>query len=73
MKHVTFTRDMRPQRAGEQRLLPDDVAARLEADGVIAPNPPDWPEGPQPSVPAEPSPATNTARDRRGRQRYPTK
>lgn len=33
MKMVEFTRDMRPQRAGERRVLPDDVAARLIGNG----------------------------------------
>lgn len=46
MKHVTFTRDMRPYRPGEMRLVPDDVATQLEAEGVIAPNPPAWPPVP---------------------------
>jgi hypothetical protein len=46
MKHVTFTRTMLPQRAGDRRILPDDVAARLEAEGAILPDPPDWPEKP---------------------------
>ena len=33
MKMVEFTRDMRPHRAGERRVLPDAVAERLVADG----------------------------------------
>ena len=37
---VDLTRDMRPQRAGEQMLLPDDVARRLIAEGA-ATNPRD--------------------------------
>lgn len=45
MKHVTFTRMMSPHQPGERRILPDDVAARLEREGVIAPHPPSWPEG----------------------------
>jgi hypothetical protein len=40
MKHVTFTRDMRPYSAGSRALLPDDVAVRLEAEGAIQANPP---------------------------------
>jgi hypothetical protein len=43
MKHVTFTRDMAPYRAGEMRLVPDGVAADLEASGDIKPNPPVFP------------------------------
>ena len=30
---VEFTRDMRPTRAGDSRLLPDDIARRLIAEG----------------------------------------
>jgi|GEM_PF-2063653 hypothetical protein len=45
MKHVTFTRDMRPYSAGSRALLPDDVAVRLEAEGAIQANPPAWPAG----------------------------
>lgn len=43
MRHVTFTHDMAPYRRGEQRLVPDDVAAQLEKWGDIEPNPPAWP------------------------------
>lgn len=60
MKHVTFTRDMRPYRPGEMRLVPDDVAAALERDGVIQPNPPAWPpvaaDRPADSAPAAQQP-----------------
>jgi hypothetical protein len=45
MKHVTFTQDMRPYRIGDMRLVPDEIAAKLEAEGAIKPNPPTWPEG----------------------------
>jgi hypothetical protein len=31
---VQFTKDMRPQRAGERRVLPDAAAHRLVADGA---------------------------------------
>ena len=34
MMMVEFTRDMRPQRAGERRVLPDAVAERLIAEGA---------------------------------------
>ena len=34
MRLVDFTRDMRPWRKGESRLVPDDVAEKLVADGV---------------------------------------
>jgi hypothetical protein len=33
MKMVEFTRDMRPQRAGEKRVVPDTVARRLVEAG----------------------------------------
>ncbi|MDE1901019.1 MAG: hypothetical protein KGI37_05155 [Alphaproteobacteria bacterium] len=33
MKMVEFTRDMRPHRAGEKRVVPDVVADKLIADG----------------------------------------
>jgi hypothetical protein len=78
VKHCTFTRDMKPQRAGEMRLLPDDVAAKLEAEGAIAPNPPDWPAKPQ-AAPAAETPAESqhhlSRRERRElrRQQYATK
>lgn len=59
MKHVTFTRDMRAQgfNAGERRLLPDELAAKLEAEGAIEPNPPTWPAqsaGQKPAPPQDP-------------------
>ena len=43
MKHVTFTKPMIPHNVGDRRLVPDAVAARLEAEGAIEPNPPDFP------------------------------
>ena len=43
MKHCTFIKDVLPIRAGELRLLPDDVAAAHVAAGLVAPNPPDYP------------------------------
>jgi hypothetical protein len=46
MKHVTFTAHSNSGRAGERRLVPDVVAERLERNGEIEPNPPDWPEKP---------------------------
>ncbi|MDE3017033.1 MAG: hypothetical protein KGI29_08980 [Pseudomonadota bacterium] len=33
MKMVEFTRDMRPHRAGDKRVVPDAVAARLITAG----------------------------------------
>jgi hypothetical protein len=42
MKVATFTRAMAPYVAGESRVVPDDVAARLEQDGdaTLSPFPP---------------------------------
>jgi len=33
MKMVEFTRDMRPHRAGEMRVVPDAMAEKLIAEG----------------------------------------
>lgn len=51
MKLATFDRAMAPYVVGETRLLPDDEAARLEREGVIKPNSPDWPAKPQAAAP----------------------
>jgi hypothetical protein len=68
MKHVTFTRDMRPHSAGDKLLVPDDVAARLAAEGVVEPNPPDFPA----RTASAPTPANR--RDRRAQaQLFQTK
>ena len=37
MKMVEFTRDMRPHRAGESRVLPDALADKLIAEGRAKP------------------------------------
>ena len=37
MKLIEFTRDFRPQRAGETRVVPDAVAERLIAAGDAKP------------------------------------
>ena len=37
MKMVEFTRDMRPHRAGETRVMPDAMAERLIASGDAKP------------------------------------
>ncbi len=44
MKLVTFARAMAPHGAGETRLLPDDVAASLDAEGALSAVC-DWPAG----------------------------
>lgn len=62
MKHVTFTRDMAPHRAGEMRLVPDDVAAMLAARGEIAPNPPDFPARADAAPRGEQKPASRLGR-----------
>lgn len=41
MKHVTFLQEMRG--VGRTRLVDDDKARALEAEGLIEPNPPDYP------------------------------
>lgn len=65
MKHVTFTRDMKPYRARDGALLPDAIAAALAAAGVIEPDPPDWPQRPLVAAPPAPIPAR--------KQKYRTK
>ncbi len=50
MKSVEFTRDMRPNTAGSTRIVPDDVAARLEAEGSVR-NVKPWPERAESGVP----------------------
>jgi hypothetical protein len=37
MKMVEFTRDMRPHRAGETRIVPDAMAEKLIASGDAKP------------------------------------
>lgn len=37
MKMVEFTRDMRPHKAGETRVVPDAVAEKLIANGEAKP------------------------------------
>lgn len=53
MKLVEFTRDMRPQTAGSTRIVPDDVAARLEAEGAVC-NVRPWPERTESGLPLVP-------------------
>lgn len=73
MKHVTFTRDMAPYRAGEMRLVPDELAAELAARGEIKPNPPDFPPMSEPRAEQKPtSRLGRRARDLLG-QTYLTK
>ncbi len=48
MKMVEFTRDMRPQRAGEKRVLPDAVAEKLIAAGDAKPCDSVFDKSPQP-------------------------
>jgi hypothetical protein len=62
MKLVTFTRDMRPHSAGDTRVVPDDVAARLVDAGDVEPNPPPFPAG-----------ASEAQEPRAERQTYRTK
>jgi hypothetical protein len=53
MKIVTFTTPMRPHSVGDTRIVPDDVADKLVADGVAG-NPQHFPPG------SAPAPATAT-------------
>lgn len=58
MKMIAFTRDMRPHVKGETRVVPDDVAVRLIAEGAATAH-----ESVFDAAPAEPSrPATKRAR-----------
>ena len=43
-RHVTFTKPEPGIPAGTRRLVPDDIAARLEREGRIEPNPPSFGE-----------------------------
>lgn len=73
MKLVEFTRDMRPQAAGSTRVVPDDVAARLEAEGAVR-NVRPWPEPPPEAAGAASTgkPAAPPAK-RGGKQSYQVK
>ncbi|MEJ0093398.1 MAG: hypothetical protein WDN46_08165 [Methylocella sp.] len=73
MKLVEFTRDVLPHRIGERRVLPDDVAARLEASGEIAANPPDHGKKPFPTQQSQPDSASPKAAKHNRRQTYLTK
>jgi hypothetical protein len=53
MKLVSFNRAMVGM--GNPALVPDEVAARLESQGLIKPNPPDFPEKPADAMPAQPA------------------
>jgi len=57
MKLVTFNRAMSPYVAGERRLVPDDIAVRLQAAGDVSAVE-DWPA---PTTP-QPAPAKPQAR-----------
>jgi hypothetical protein len=69
MKIVRFNRDMAPQHCGDERVLPDAVAAKLVTDGdaTLVGDFPPKPAG-QPS--GAPAPA---AKPRRREQSYLTK
>jgi hypothetical protein len=56
MKHVTFTSASSSGRAGERRIVPDEIAFNLMLSGEIEPSPPDWPEKPE-IIFDEPEPA----------------
>ena len=62
MKLVEFTRDMRPHKAGETRVVPDDVAQRLIAEGDALPRSSVFDEQPA----AKPAPARRYLTRKRG-------
>ena len=70
MKHVTFRKPMIPHNVGDRRLVPDALAARLEAEGLIEPNPPDFPPANVASLAAA---AGQAALPATPRKRYRTK
>lgn len=49
MRLVTFGRAVVPHGVGDTRLVPDAVAASLEADGLISASEP-WPAAPAPAA-----------------------
>ncbi len=51
MRMVEFTRDMRPQRAGERRVVPDAVAAKWIAEGLAKAVPSAFDARPTPPAP----------------------
>ncbi|MEJ0094692.1 MAG: hypothetical protein WDN46_15055 [Methylocella sp.] len=59
--------------SGETRILPDDVAVRLEASGDIAANLQDWPKKPFPAQAVLPVAASSPAPRHGRRQTYLTK
>lgn len=52
MRHVTFAVTMAPHLAGEKRLLPEEIATKLEKEGKLLANDP-WPPSAHPA-PSEP-------------------
>jgi hypothetical protein len=56
VKLVTFARDMHPHRAGDTRLIPDDLARKLLAEGEVTAAE-DFPPRPSAAVSDRPAPA----------------
>lgn len=52
MKHVTLTRDLRPWRAGDKALVPDDIAEGMMARGEASEAEP-WPPSAAPPAPKQ--------------------
>lgn len=55
MRQVTFAKAQAPFGVGDKRLVPDDVAARLEGEGVISASEPFPPRASAPERPKRPA------------------
>jgi hypothetical protein len=62
MRVVTLKRDMRPWRAGQDAVLPDDVAAKLIASGEATNQRPFPPPDVAPAIPVDGKPTLKLAR-----------
>jgi hypothetical protein len=47
MRHVTFAQAILPYNAGDKRIVPDEMAANLEAGGYLSANEPFGPKAAQ--------------------------
>ncbi len=73
MKFVTFIKDELPYRAGEKKLIPDDLAAILIQRGIVAPDPPGRPGATEPEIVTKPMTPEPPSPRRERRQSYLTK
>jgi hypothetical protein len=62
MRVVTITRDMKPYRAGQDAVLPDEVAAKLIASGAASNPRPFPPPDVAPAIPVDGKPILKLAR-----------